>query len=285
MATKPKPKGGAVARYTPLTALGASLAERLGRRPEAILIGLHEFAVDAEGMVDLVTIFRTAGGPRGKEPHRWLDMPATRQKLDGLAAALELDRVEVIRSRRGRGGFTKVHWHLTLAYAEDLDARQHVLVRLACNEQVRVARDPGLKLARAIAGYRRDGRDEEWLDGRARGKALRKLLDATMAAHGSSKRTHIAVSELANIRLIGQPARLLRAERSPRTGETRDGLTAAELATLAFFESQLAPTLAEAGAYGHEEILAVASAVADAILRLEGSLRRLAVLQLAAAGS
>jgi len=58
------------------------------------------------------------------------------------------------------GGFTKVHWHLALAYAEYLDARQHVLVHLAYNEQVGVERDTGLKPARAIAGYRRDGRDE-----------------------------------------------------------------------------------------------------------------------------
>jgi len=105
-----------------------------------------------------------------------------------------------------------------------------------------------------------------------------------MAAHGATKQTHIAVSEVANIRLIGQPARLLRAERSPRTGETRDGMTAAELATLAFFESQMALTLTEAGAYGHDEIMAVSSAVADAILRLEESLRRLAVRHIASVG-
>ena len=263
MATKPK--GGAVVRYATMAELGASLAERLGKRPGTILVGNYVFPVGPDGLVDGTAVFEAAGAPAGKEPYNWARARGARRKIAAVAGILNLHDVQVFRAGRGQRARTHLHWHLALAYAEFLDPRQHLLVHLAYAAQVEELEDPGLKLDRALVAYRREGREDDWIEARSRGKPVRRSLAGVMAARGAVPNTFVAVSEIGNVKILGKPARLLRAARGPKGGSTRDGFSAHELYSTAFFESQLELALIRGPAYGHEEIVRKAIGVGNIV--------------------
>ena len=95
-------------------------------------------------------------------------------------------------------------------------------------------------------------KDAEWLQERIEGKTARKQLTDTLQQRGATKATYIKVSADTNKYILGASASEIKQSRGVK--DTREGLTALELAALNFTERLSKQRIEQINAIGHREL-------------------------------
>ncbi|OQW93477.1 MAG: hypothetical protein BWK79_10930 [Beggiatoa sp. IS2] len=96
----------------------------------------NDFLLDiAEGnMISLNAIYEIAGSPENNQPYEWKRLPQTQELIDSLAKKLNVQKEDIIKTKRGKGGGTWAHWQLAVAYVTYLGGER---VQIVLFESVR----------------------------------------------------------------------------------------------------------------------------------------------------
>ena len=77
---------------------------------------------EIDGLLSLNIIYQVAGEPENQDPRQWNRLPETQRLINMVATELNVGKSHIMKTQRGKGGGTKAHWKLALAYAAYLDA-------------------------------------------------------------------------------------------------------------------------------------------------------------------
>jgi hypothetical protein len=215
---------------------------------------------DGEGLVSLTDMWEAAGSPCNLEPTVW-GQKGGADFIGFITENLGLPKRRVFKVSRESGGREVwSHRQVALAYAKQLSNEFHAFVNEGFIEWADESRDPALKAVRAIEAYRRQGREENWIEGRLRGMAQRRTLAATMKRHECQASGEVNPfaegTRVITRELFGQEPHELRASRGlPRSASTRDCLDRLELARLHFAESEAENLINVRDAVGNEECI------------------------------
>jgi hypothetical protein len=144
-----------------------------------------EVAFDEQHFLDVTQMWRAAGSPPGKEFETWR-RSAGASFIADLAKALKVGQACLTRTVLGPSpeGGSWAHWQIALAYASDLSPEFHIFINEAFREWAQEAADPGLKVERGIEGYRRRGKDYDWISNRLKEILKPHGLIDELAEHG-----------------------------------------------------------------------------------------------------
>lgn len=213
---------------------------------------------DGNRLVDLTAMWRAVGTPSNKEPKEWRRYAGS-EFLKELAAREKVGVSRLFRVTRGRTGSSWGHWSAALAYAKYLSPAFHVRANEAIREWARELADPDLKADRAIKGYRREGRSDQWVLLRIKGKLRRRKFTDILKEHGvnddgQGNNGYLACTEVINIKVLGGTAREIKAARNlPASAATRDHFTDLELIAVELAEAGAEHRIGQAGAKGNGE--------------------------------
>lgn len=194
--------------------------------------------VDDGRLVCLNDMWKAAGSPPNKDPRQYKRYGGI-ELADALATWTGVDRAHIWKSKRGRHlSGVWAHWQVAIGYAEYLSPQFHLYVIEAFRQWAEEKADPGLKLDRAIEAYRKQGKSEDWIKARLNGKANRRYFTDQLQAHGVVAEGYALCTNALYVPAIGAEAKQLRERRGVvrKSAATRDALSSAELAAVAFAE-------------------------------------------------
>jgi hypothetical protein len=156
----------------------------LSDRIEIPFNGQSFFLEIAEGkMVSLNRVFEIAGSPKNNDPRQWVRLISTKKLMDSM----NVEKIHILKSRRGEGGGTWAHWQLALAYAKYLSPELHIVINQVFKDRLEEIIDPELGIdrstERARKRWRSQGKSEEWIAERERGKLIRDEYEKTLVSH------------------------------------------------------------------------------------------------------
>lgn len=220
-------------------------------------VGDATIKLDGENeMVSLTDLWRALGGDPIKSPKHWLKNQPSQDFLVSLAVDLKVLPSTLTTIRRGKHGGTWGHWQVALAYTKWVDPTFHVHVNNAYREWVEEVRDPGLKLDRAVAAYRRRGKSDAWISQRFRGVKARNELTSACHEHNCTQRAYPIATTSVSLAATGKTPKALRAEFGLKaTATPRDHLDAGSLLRTELIESESARQIRLNAADGDEECL------------------------------
>ncbi|MEM9116902.1 MAG: KilA-N domain-containing protein [Cyanobacteria bacterium P01_F01_bin.56] len=77
--------------------------------------------VEEDGLLSLNVIYKIAGEPKDDDPRRWTRLIAAQRFIKEIMLELNVQKKDILKPSRGKGGGTKAHWKIALAYAAYLD--------------------------------------------------------------------------------------------------------------------------------------------------------------------
>lgn len=137
-------------------------------------------------LISLTDMWKAVGSPENKAPSQWLRLPESK----ALASVLKLNMglSHIYQTRRGRGGGTYGIPDLAIAYAEYLSPQFHAWALTAIKERIEEEAIPELAYERgrdrAIKGWKRQGKRDDWIQDRLNGIENYKTHTSTLSAHG-----------------------------------------------------------------------------------------------------
>ncbi len=234
---------------------------------------------DKRGMVNLTDMWRTAGSPPNKEPRQWAHLQSTRDLAEFLAQ--NVGKSHVLRSSPGRDGGTWACRNLAVWYAKYLSPEFHAWANQVIAERIEEDRNPELAYtrgrSRAIAGYRRQGKSDRWIQARLDGIPSRVHLTEKLQERGLSKSSEFAACTNAlYVPLLGGTAKEVKLSRDlPAKSNLRDNMTAVELASVALGETLAEERIDGQDLYGARQCAGACSesgyAVANAVIEFRAS--------------
>ena len=76
---------------------------------------------EEDGLISLNAIYKIAGEPEDDDPRRWTRLVAAQRFVKEIMTELNVQKKDILKASRGKGGGTKAHWKIALAYAAYLD--------------------------------------------------------------------------------------------------------------------------------------------------------------------
>jgi hypothetical protein len=138
------------------------------------------------GLVCLTDMWKAQGCPEEKRPNDWVNLPQTRDLIRVLTQNTELSGI--YKTRRGKGGGSYAVPDLAIAYAEYLSAEFHAWALNAVKERIEEEASPELAYnrgrERAVKGWKRQGKSDDWIQDRVNGIENYKQHTAVLQAHG-----------------------------------------------------------------------------------------------------
>lgn len=227
---------------------------RLSDQPELNYNGV-EIELNESRLVNLTAMWRAAGGTDGQRPAQFARR-AGKEFIDDLARNLNVAKCHIWNSSHGKHlGSVWAHWQIAVAYAKYLSPEFHRYVNEAFREWSQEKADPGLKLDRAIEGYRKQGKSEKWIKARLAGKIHRKEFTDTLQDHGVEGAGYGQCTDALYVPMLGRSAKQIREEKklAKKSAATRDNLTAAELGAILFAEICATEMIDRRDVYGNRE--------------------------------
>lgn len=200
----------------------------------------NSFLLDvAEGkMMSLNTIYVAAGSPSFREPSRWINNEDVVQFISELCNIYNTDRKGIIKVTRGNGGGTWAHWKLATKYAAYLEPALENAILDVFQERVQEELNPELGLnrsrERAITSWRRQGKNEDWIEQRCLQIDNWHGFTDTLKAHGVNGEGYGRCADSLNVPILGGTSKEIKKSRSIATKSLRDGLDEVENAAINF---------------------------------------------------
>jgi hypothetical protein len=193
-------------------------------------------------MVNVNQLHVASGKKSNQSPAQWLRLPATINLLKPIANRYNVEESHIIKTKRGKGGYTMVHWQLALAYAKYLSPEIHLQVNQVFKERTEEIIDPTLSYERgkqrAIDSWQRRGKDNEWIAARLNGIETRNYFTDTLAKHGTKGKQFAQISDIENQAVLGCTAKQYKTKRQlAKSARTRDHLNRSDVIALELLES------------------------------------------------
>jgi hypothetical protein len=189
-------------------------------------------------LISLNTIYAAAGSPAFHEPKFWLRSVECEKFIENLCLELKVDKSHLIKVTRGKGGGTWAHWKIAAKYACHLEPKLESAILDVFRERVQEEIDPelGIKRSRerAIASWRRQGRNEDWIEQRCSQIDNWHGFTDTLKAHGVQGEGYGRCADSLNVPILGGTSKQIRKERQIATKSLRDGLDEVENAAINF---------------------------------------------------
>jgi hypothetical protein len=150
--------------------------------------------------VDLTNLWEMAGSPESKKPAQWARLPETKRLIAQILTEKGFQNVEkshIIKAQRGKGGKTSAHWKLALDYAGYLSAALKSVFFDWVKERIQEEANPDLAYERgrerAVKGWQRQGKSQQWIQQRVKGIETRHDFTDTLKERGVSAPYEFAV--------------------------------------------------------------------------------------------
>lgn len=156
----------------------------------------NEFFINiAEGnMVSLNAVYEMADSPDNKDPSQWLRLSSTENSINSMVND-NMGKSHIIKSKRGKGGWTLAHWQLALSYAQYLSPKLHFAVNTVFKERLEEIIDPELGIKRirdnSRKKWREHGKSEKWIASREQGIDVHGNYVNTLIGHNVNKGAEI----------------------------------------------------------------------------------------------
>jgi len=190
-------------------------------------------------MISLTDLWKESGSPNNKRPIDWQKVDSTVQLVETMGAMFQSGSHPLWSTRRGsKNPGTYAHKSIALAYAKYLDPKLHVLVNEIFFQRVEEEKNPGLAIERGINSYKKQGKSDEWISKRLKGKDKRNEFTACLAAHGVEKEGFKNCTNAIYNPLFGGSTAVIRERKGiPENANIRDNLSSFELDTISYIES------------------------------------------------
>ena len=234
------------------------LFDRTSEGPDvAFTYGGVAVRLNPDRLVNLTQMWEADGRPANKDPREWRRKEG-RKFIADLGLHLNVAESHIIFAQRGKGKATWAHWQIALAYAKYLSTAFHRFVNEAFREWAEEKADPGLKMQRAVDGYRRGGKPDPWIVERKEGIVTRKAMVSTMADHNCRRagddNPFAEATRAISLAVLGKTPREIKAARGlPASARTRDNLDEYELVRIRFAESESKRLMQSEAADGNRE--------------------------------
>lgn len=199
-----------------------------------------KFLMDvADGnLMSLNEIYAAAGSPSFREPFEWLRSGDSKKFIKNIELELKLDKSRIIKVTRGKGGGTWAHWKIATKYACYLSPVLESAILDVFRERVQEEIDPELGLKRgrerAIASWRRQGKNEDWIEQRCMQIDNWHGFTDTLKAHGVNGEGYGRCADSLNVPILGGTSKEIKKSRNIATKSLRDGLDEVENAAINF---------------------------------------------------
>lgn len=198
----------------------------------------------ANGWVCLTDMWKAQGSPANKEPAQWVRLPETKALVKVLSQNVGLSHI--YKSSRGRGGGAYAIPDLAIAYAEYLSPDFHAWALNTVKERIEEESNPELAYnrgrERAVKGWKRQGKSDDWVQDRINGIENYKQHTAVLQAHGvkAGKTNGFALcADAINEKVLG--CRSKKAKEilglTKKSSRMRDGLNRVQLTAISFAEA------------------------------------------------
>lgn len=235
---------------------------------------------NSDGMVNLTDLWKTFGSIENKDPRKWALTQGSKDFIEALTTQLNVSKKDIYKGQRGKGGATYAHWQVAMSYLTYLSPRAQMVVNEIVRERMEEEANPELAYARgrqrAIAGYRRQGKEDLWIHGRLKGIAARNEYTDELARKGVTGFWYGHCTNAIYEPLLGGKASKVKQDMGLKDGQNiRDHLDVHRLADVDFAESlaarKLAKTLIRGGPKAEEVSRRAATLVKKTIdITLEG---------------
>ena len=226
-----------------------------------------QIAFEGKEQVSLTDLWKAAGSVDNKNPNEWARRSGE-TFINDLAQSLNTAKNRIWKSRRGKiGGGTWAHWQIGLAYAQYLSTDLHRFVNQCFMEYVQEANNPGLKMDRAIDGYRRKGKDDSWIEARLKSKLTTKNRNSVLSNRQDGDGNIYAMCSTATNRaIIGMDSTEYREQKQlAKSTPIRDHMSRRQLLEIALTEDVCAERIIEADIRGNKNCANVHSVVGSRI--------------------
>jgi post-segregation antitoxin (ccd killing protein) len=178
--------------------------------------------------VSLTDLWIASGKDENKAPKYW-------RRNEGygfiktLAETLNVTENHLLKTTRGKSGGTWAHWQIALAYAKYLSPELHIWCNQVVKERLEEERNPELGISRsrerAINSWRRQGKDDQWIEARLKGIATRKVFTGILARHGVNGKGFAKCTNAIYEPMLGDTAAAIREIKGLKpTANVRDNL-------------------------------------------------------------
>lgn len=216
-------------------------------------------SIQENNLVNLTDIWKAAGAENGKEVWRWMNDAGNADFILALANKLkphlaggltekpfgrenkkELAKWTqevfkcataggLIKTTRGKGGGTWAHWQIALAYAKYLSPELHMFVNQVFKERMEEEVNPELAYSRgrerAVKGWKRRGKSDDWIANRLKGIEQRKVFTSTLSRHGVTGSGYATCTNNVQEPILGKTTHLAKQERGLKSKDNlRDHL-------------------------------------------------------------
>lgn len=201
-------------------------------------IALKPSKNDAE-FISLNTLYEMAGRPTNQDPAQWRRLPDTENLIQQIAKELNVGKSHILKAKRGKGGGTFAYWKAALDYAGylsiELKSAYYDWIKAYIEEEI----NPDLKVKRAIAKYRKEGKSEDWITKRVSGIQKRYQFTDTLSQYGVTQGwQYAACTDEINKPILGGKAKEVKESRGlTKSQPLRDSLDDVELAALGLAEA------------------------------------------------
>ncbi len=200
-----------------------------------------KFLMDvAEGnLMSLNEIYVAAGSPSNQDPRQWERLSTTPHLIDKVAENLNVGKSHIWKTKRGRhGGGTWAHWSIATEYASYLSPELRVLILDVFRERIQEEINPELGLnrsrERAIASWKRQGKNEDWIEQRCLQIDNWHGFTDTLKAHCVNGEGYGRCADSLNVPILGGTSKEIKKSRSITTKSLRDGFDEVENAAINF---------------------------------------------------
>lgn len=225
---------------------------------DQIFYGDVQVRQDANGFISLNDMWIAAGLPDGKlDPRRWGQGPCEKTSgssgkislsggpghefIEFIAKSLNVNAGDIYKAKRGKHGGTWVHWQIALAYAKYLSPEFHAWANQVIKDRIEEDHNPELGIERsrdrAIKSWRKQGKDDKFIQTRIKGIDARNVFTDTLSEHGVSGMGYASCTNNIYTPILGGKASEIKKQKGlPEKANLRDSMSTVELAGVMFAE-------------------------------------------------
>ena len=211
------------------------------------------------GLWSLNYFWGLAGSPEDQRPSDWMSLPEAKKLIAQLCKELNTEKSGILEAKRGKGGGTSAHWKLALEYSGYLSVELRSKYLGWVRDRLEEESNPELAVSRGvdrgIAGWRRQGKTDEWIKQRLSTLGDRHDFTDSLKAHGCSEGFEFATCTN-NIYqpLLGGTAKEIKTSKGlSKSAKLRDNLSRVELLAVGLAEAIASERMENESAEGFKD--------------------------------
>lgn len=225
------------------------------------------------GLWSLIFFWELAGKPENQRPAQWMRLPETVKLIEQLSKELNVGKSHIIKTSRGKGGGTFAHWKLALDYAGYLSVELRSAYYDWVRDRIEEESNPDLAASRgvdrAIAGWKRQGKSDDWIEKRLSTIANRHDFTKTLQEHGCTKGFQFGACTNAIYKpVLGGTAEAVKESRGiKKSGKLRDSLSRVELMAVGLAEAIAAEKMEQESIQTFTECASISDAAGQSVAK------------------